>query len=175
MDLMKLLKAKTEHLLTKGPQNEYSYCEKIISDLKVQFDAFLKDVAKLDEFKKRNPLEGIKAVSGEVLIEDEFGVLGKSPYIFLRIPGHPGLLLEPSADQTLVLLQATEARPFQRQWNGEMSSQVVFVRKPSPMAVYKVLEEDVVRNTTSPKTYFGTQFFEHLVETLIIHLNEKSA
>ena len=154
MDLMKLLKAKTEHLLTKGPQNEYSYCEKIISDLKVQFDAFLKDVAKLDEFKKRNPLEGIKAVSGEVLIEDEFGVLGKSPYIFLRIPGHPGLLLEPSADQTLVLLQATEARP---------------------MAVYKVLEEDVVRNTTSPKTYFGTQFFEHLVETLIIHLNEKSA
>lgn len=174
MDLMKLLKAKTEHLLTKSPQNEYSYCEKIISDLKVQFDAFLKDVAKLDEFKREILLRESKLSLVKSSLKTNLVCLEKAP-TFLRIPGHPGLLLEPSVDQTLVLLQATEARPFQRQWNGEMSSQVVFVRKPSPMAVYKVLEEDVVRNTTSPKTYFGTQFFEHLVETLIIHLNEKSA
>jgi hypothetical protein len=174
MDLMKLLKAKTEHLLAKAPKDEFQACEKILSNTKLQFDAFLKDVSKLEEFRKHNPLEGIKALSGELLIEDEYGVLGKSPYVFLRIPGHPGLLLEPSSEDQLTLLQATEARPFQRQWNGEMSSQVVFVRKPTILASYKVLEEDVVRNLTTPKTYTGTQFFEHLVETLIVHINSKS-
>ncbi|NBW82632.1 hypothetical protein EBR21_12845 [bacterium] len=66
MDLMKLLKAKTEHLLSKQPSDEFSYCEKILADLQVQFDAFFKDVSRLDEFKSRNPLEGVKAVSGEV-------------------------------------------------------------------------------------------------------------
>jgi hypothetical protein len=173
MDLMKLLKAKTEHLLANAPKNEFLICEKVLSNTKLQFDAFLKDVSKLDEFKKHNPLEGIKALSGEVLIEDEYGVLGKSPYVFLRIPGHPGLLLEPSSCDHLTLLQATEARPFQRQWNGEMSSQVVFVRKPTPVASFKVIEEDIVRNLETQKTYTGTQFFEHLIETLIVHMNSK--
>ncbi|MEN9810700.1 MAG: hypothetical protein RLZZ488_2267 [Pseudomonadota bacterium] len=174
MDLMKLLKAKTEHLLARHPKNEYSYCEKILADLKLQFDAFLRDIAKLDEFSKRNPLEGIKAVSGDVLIEDEYGVLGKSPYFFLRIPGHPGLLLEPAEDETLVLVAATEARPFQRQWNGEVTSQVVFVRKLNPLANFRVLESDVVRNLNSGKTMSAAQFFEHLVETLILHIENAS-
>ncbi|NBX18731.1 MAG: hypothetical protein EBR09_15365 [Proteobacteria bacterium] len=173
MDLMKLLKAKTEHLLAKAPKDEYQLCEKILANTKIQFDAFLKDVSKLEEFKKHNPLEGIRALSGEALIEDEYGVLGKSPYVFLRIPGHPGLLLEPLSADELALLQATEARPFQRRWNGDMSSQVVFVRKPTPLATYKALEEDIVRNVSTQKTFSGTQFFEHLVETLIMHINAK--
>ncbi|MEN9827090.1 MAG: hypothetical protein RI953_2835 [Pseudomonadota bacterium] len=175
MDLMKLLKAKTEHLLAKQASGEFSYCEKILVDLQIQFDAFFKDVSKLDEFKARNPLEGVKAVLGEVLVEDEFGVLGKSPYLFLRIPGCPGLLLEPAEDETLILLSATEARPFQRQWNGELQSQIVFVRKPARLASFKVIEADVVRNLESSRTMIGTQFFEHLVETLILHINGKSA
>ena len=175
MDLMKLLKAKTKHLLAKQPSGEFSYCEKILADLQVQFDAFFKDVSRLDEFKSRNPLEGVKAVSGEVLVEDEFGVLGKSSYLFLRIPGCPGLLLEPAEDETLNLTSATEARPFQRQWNGELQSQVVFVRKPVRLASFKIIETDVIRNLETSRTLIGTQFFEHLVETLILHINEKSA
>lgn len=174
MDLMKLLKAKTEHLLAKNPKNDFSACEKILADLKIQFDAFLKDVARLEEFRQRNPLEGVKAIAGELLIEDEFGALGKSPYLFLRIPGLPGILLEPSDDYTLSLVAATEARPFQRQWNGEVTSQVVFVRKPQATATFKVLEPDVVRNLGTSKTYLGTQFFEHLVESLVLHIENSS-
>ncbi|NBO37326.1 hypothetical protein EBU99_01950 [bacterium] len=173
MDLMKLLKAKSELLLAQKPR-EVSAGEKIVADLKIQFEAFLKDISKLDEFKNHNPLEGVKALAGEVLLEDEYGVLGTSPYLYLRIPGRRGLLLEPGEDDTLILSSATEARPIQRQWSGEVSSRVVFVRMPKPLASFKILELDTVRDIATSQTFLGTRFFESLLERLIVYLNDSS-
>ena len=174
MDLMKLLRAKSDHLLMQR-LDEGAFAEKIISDLKLQFDAFLKDVANLDEFKRSDPLDGVKCLSGDVLLEDEYGITGKSPYLFLRIPGRPGLLLELGEKNTLVLFAATEARPIQRQWNGDMSSQVVFVRRPNPLATFIIIELDTIRDQATQKTFLGTRFFENLVERLVVHLNGTSS
>lgn len=174
MDLMRLLKAKNEHLLA-GKSVGDGVAARIISDLKIQFETFLKDVAQLDEFRKHNPLEGVKCIDGEVLLEDQYGILGKSPYLFLRIPGHPGLLMEIGESGSLLLFAATEARPIQRQWNGEQSSQVVFVRRPTPISSFVILEPDTVRDESTAQTFVGTRFFEHLVEKLIVHINPPSS
>jgi hypothetical protein len=174
MDLMKLLKAKTEQLLSTQRPNASMLTEEILKDLKSQFDLFLKDVSHLEEFRTKNPLDGVKAVSGDLLLEDSFGVVGKNPYLFLRIPGRPGLLLEPVDEEKLVLVSATEARPYQRQWNGEMSNQTVFVRQPHPIATFQVIDCDAVRLVGDSKTLFGAQFFESLVEMLIMRIHQAS-
>jgi hypothetical protein len=169
---MKLLKAKSKQLSMQKP-DEVTPAHKIIADLKIQFEAFLRDVATLDELKNGNPLDGVKCLSGDVILEDQYGVLGKNPYLYLRIPGHPGLLLEPGEDvDTLMLYSATEARPIQRRWNGDVASQVVFVRRPNPLATYSVLEIDTVRDQKTRQTFVGTRFFESLVEHLILQLND---
>lgn len=170
MDLMKLLKAKSDHLLSQQSRSD-TIAANMITDLKIQFETFLRDISQLDEFRQSNPLNGVKCIAGEILLEDEYGVLGKSPYLFLRIPGHPGLLLEVSHSDHLVLFIATEARPIKRRWNGEQSSQVVFVRRPHPLGQFVVLEPDVVRNLSNQQTLIGIRLFEHLVETLITHIS----
>jgi hypothetical protein len=144
----------------------------ILSDLKLQFDSFLRDVSKLDEFRDSNPLDGVTCLLGEILLEDEFGVFDKAPYLFLRIPGLPGLLLEPAGNESLTLSVASEARPVQRHWNGSEVSQVVFVRRPHTLATYKVLERDTVRDIKTSQTFVGTRFFEHLVENLVLRLSQ---
>ncbi|MBM3383334.1 MAG: hypothetical protein FJY29_12990 [Betaproteobacteria bacterium] len=174
MDLMKLLKAKSKHFSAERLEQD-APAHKIIANLKLQFEAFLRDIAALDEFKNGNPLEGVKCLSGDVILEDEYGVLGKSPYLYLRIPGHPGLLLEPGEEtDTLMLFSATEARPIQRRWSGDVTSQVVFVRRPNPLAAYLVLETDTVRDQKTKQTFVGTRLFETLVERLILQINERS-
>lgn len=171
MDLMKLLKAKSNHLNMARTQEE-SLAAQILADLKIQLDTFFRDVSKLDEFKHSNPLNGVTCLSGDLILEDEYGVLDKSPYLFLRIPGHPGLLLEQAGAKELTLSIATEARPVQRHWNGSEVSQVVFVRRPSPLATYTLLEKDVVRDSKTSQTLVGTRFFEHIVERLVIQLSQ---
>ncbi|MEN9529606.1 MAG: hypothetical protein RI932_1479 [Pseudomonadota bacterium] len=174
MDLMKLLKAKSNYLGAQKPDADAA-THKIIADLKLQFEAFLRDIASLDEFKSGNPLDGVKCLSGDVILEDNFGVLGKNPYLYLRIPGHPGLLLEPGEEaDTLMLFSATEARPIQRRWNGDVTSQVVFVRRPNPLASFTVLETDTIRDQMSRQTFVGTRFFENLVERLILQINDRN-
>lgn len=171
MDLMKLLKAKSSHLKMAKPQGE-AFAQELLSDLKLQFDNFLRDVSKLEEFRNNNPLDGVTCLAGDVVLEDDYGVLEKAPYLFLRIPGLPGLLLEPAAEDTLTLSVATEARPVQRHWNGSEVSQVVFVRRPHSLATFKILERDTVRDTLSSQTFVGTRFFEHLVERLVLRLSQ---
>lgn len=171
MDLMKLLKAKSNHLKSAVAQKD-TLADKILTDLDLQFDTFLRDVSKLDEFKQSNPLQGVSCRSGELILEDDYGVLDKSRYLFLRIPGHPGLLLEETEDSTLSLFVATEARPIQRHWNGSEMSQVVFVRRPQPLVRYQILEQDMVRDLSNSKTLVGLKFFEHLVEKLIVQLGQ---
>ena len=172
MDLMKLLKAKSNHLTMAKTRTE-SVAGEVLSDLKLQFDNFLRDVSQLEEFRNSNPLDGVSCLLGELLLEDEFGVLDKAPYLFLRTPGFPGLLLEPAGDETLTLSVATEARPVQRHWNGSELRQVVFVRRPHSLAIFKILERDTVRDTQNSQTYVGSRFFEHLVEMLIVRLSER--
>ncbi|MEY4063979.1 MAG: hypothetical protein RIR26_187 [Pseudomonadota bacterium] len=174
MDLMKLLKSKSDHLVARASSAENA-AEKIFADLKIQLDSFLKDVSKLDEFKKNNPLDGIKCLTGELLLEDEFGALDKTPYLFLRLPGKPGLLLEPQEPDSLSLCIATEARPIQRHWNGDVSSQTVFVRRKTPLASYTILDADTVRDSSTGQTHLGSKFFESLVEKLILHLTQEKA
>jgi len=171
MDLMKLLKAKSSHLNMAQTRGE-SFANEILSDLKLQFDNFLRDVSKLEEFRDNNPLIGVTCLFGEIHLEDDFGVFDKAPYLFLRIPGQPGLLLEPGESDLLTLSIATEARPVQRHWNGSEVSQVVFVRRSQSLNTYKVLERDTVRDTQNSQTLVGTRFFEHLVEQLVVRLSQ---
>ena len=50
MDLMKLLKAKSNHLTMAKTRTE-SVAGEVLSDLKLQFDNFLRDVSQLEEFR----------------------------------------------------------------------------------------------------------------------------
>lgn len=172
---MRLLKAKTENLILDEQKLSFALYEKIFNNLCEQFNIFLRDLSKIEEFRGTNPLEGVKAMRGEFLLNDEEPPIEKRPYFFLRIPGQPGLLLEPSdhTNYKLSLVLATEARPIQRQWSGEMTTQVIFVRKSNPpLAVFKIVEEDVIRNESNSKTLFGNQFFESLVEILILQASK---
>jgi hypothetical protein len=173
MDLMKLLKSKSDHLFARSIPTG-NPAEEIFADLKTRFDSFLKDVSQLEEFKSSNPLDGIKCLTGTLLVEDEFGVLDKNPYLFLRIPGNPGLLLEPQEKNSLAFCVATEARPLQRNWNGDVSSQIVFVKRKDPLAIFSILDSETLRDSKTGETYLGSQFFESLVERLIVHMTRSA-
>lgn len=93
--------------------------------------------------RKEDPLRGLALESGWIASAPKGA---KTPYVFLRVPGRPGFLLEPDAEGHLARSRAVEARPLlHNESTGEAERPSLFSKRQGPQTTYVRLEPGLWR------------------------------
>ena len=94
------------------------------------------------------------------------------PYLFLRVPGQPGYLLETADDQKMWLTRATMVQPLQTNASGDVTRPLMFVAQlPSPLETFHFLDAETVRSSQG-RTSTLEQFAEMLLTLAYENLRE---
>jgi hypothetical protein len=129
-----------------------------------------------EEFAGRldNPMRAFACFQGQFQADSNF----KSPkisYVFLRVPGRPGFLIEQVGTDSLDLFRATEALPML--WSESEAHVVrdpVFTRRPARVASLVKLELDLWQWTfleEPPQLWSTSQVAEHLLARSVQELS----
>ncbi len=114
--------------------------------------------------RKEDPLRGLALESGWMSSESKGA---KTPYVFLRVPGRPGFLLEPDEEGNTTRSRAVEARPLlHNDATGEAERPSLFSRRQAPLTTFVRLEPGLWRlfeEGKQPETLALTRLAERLL------------
>lgn len=126
-----------------------------IEDLRVELGEVVRAIREEFDGRLENPFRGLSLQSGKL---PRSGAEGYVPFLFLRVPGIPGFLLEPKDEETVEVYRATEARTLLNnestgavEWPAIFSrrSGAVLLLKPLEPGLWRVLRTEVLWDTKS--------------------------
>lgn len=173
MDLTRLLKArmasKANFGRTQSPAR--AFLENLASLLKADLSA-LKFQLENEDGIDTGFLRQLSVEFGELETTDTNGkATGKSCYVYLMLPGKPGLLLEMPDGEAVTLKHASLAMPILSDFSGSPQRTSVFIPRSQLIEEFTILDEKLLR-TSQGRTLNTEQTSEMLLSLALDELEQ---